>query len=192
MVIKKELKDAVFNELQKYEPLMDLAKVRKELLDWLQQLPFPGNPDTESWEDNIREFPAQPEDEQLESGIRVRLSLPLLTKENRYLLSIMESLTPSSRNVYIVTVHVNWKDDEWQLQKNVEESYTGHFNDTPKARHAIWAQNFKQDGLGDALTNCALAILGHELIKQPQSDASDKAMLNPLPTKVSFPKSEDD
>ncbi|RKX24769.1 MAG: hypothetical protein DRP47_10855 [Candidatus Zixiibacteriota bacterium] len=192
MVVKKELQKAVLNELLKSEQLMDLAQIRKEFLQWLEQLPFPGNSETESWEDHIREFPAKSGEEQLESGLRVRLNLPLQTKENRYLLSILESLAPTSRNVYIISVHVNWKDNEWQLQKNVEESYTGYFDDAPKASHAIWAQNFIPGELGHALNSCVIAILGHELIRQPQQPNPDKISPKPLPVSVSFPKQSDD
>ncbi|MBU8934481.1 MAG: hypothetical protein KOO62_10805 [candidate division Zixibacteria bacterium] len=191
MAVSKELKDAVLGELQKGQPLMNLELVRQELLKWLEHLPIPDNSENETWEQRLREFPAEPEDVGLESGLRIRLSLSLRTKENRYQLSILESLMPTSREVHIVCVHVNWKDTEWQLQKNVEQCYAGNFDDAPKASHTVWAQNFVLGQLGDALAACALAIFGNELIND-QSQDEDKNLCNPLPVSVNFPKPSDD
>ncbi|MBN2227073.1 MAG: hypothetical protein JW763_06880 [candidate division Zixibacteria bacterium] len=163
MAISDSARKAVLNELKKREPLMDIESVRQELLDWLEQIPFPDYPDASNWRDCIKTFPADENDQDSDSGLRVRLALRLFTAHNRYVVSLMESLDPGSRGVYILTAHVNWKEDERKRQMMVDRGYIGHFDDVLKARHTIWAQTVRRGEIHEGLNACAAAILGNEL-----------------------------
>ncbi|MFH1374638.1 MAG: hypothetical protein ABII79_12660 [bacterium] len=187
MPVSKEVKEAVLEQLQKGEPLMDVAAIRGELLGWLEQIPFPAYPQADSWQDCMEVFAADPSDEKLDSGIRLRLTLPLYTGGNRYLLAIMESLVPASRGTYFVSLHVNWKADEWRMQKSLEEVYTGRFDDALRAGHTLWAQTFHAGELAQALNCCAIAILAHELVDEPCSQGSGDLMKLPQPAVLNFP-----
>ena len=188
MPVSKEVKEAVLNELQKDEPLMDIEGIKQELLDWLAQIPFPAYPGAACWEDCLQAFPAAPEEKQQKSGISIRLTLPLYTRENKYLIAIMESLDPASRGVYFLSMHVNWKSNEWRLQKALEEVYTGQFDDALKAKHTIWAQTFQQKQLHEALNGCALAILGQELAGESCTEKEGESVEQVYPTIVRFPR----
>ncbi len=191
MPVSDETKTAVKNELLKKEPLMDLPALKKMLLDWLMQWNRPDNPDNNDWTDLVQEFPASEEDKQAHKGTRMRLAVRLNTKANRYMIAILESLDPNSRGVYIVSLFVNWKEDEYRFQQVVERNYAGHFDGTLKAKHTLWAQTFGQRELPDALNSCAVAILGHELIVPPIDETPDVVEHRPgeIP---SFPQPFDD
>ena len=188
MPVSKEVKEAVLNELQKDEPLMDIEGIKQELLDWLAQIPFPAYPGAVCWEDCLQAFPAAPDEKQQKSGISIRLTLPLYTRENKYLIAIMESLDPASRGVYFLSVHANWKSNERCLQKALEEAYTGLFDDALKAKHAIWVQTFQKGELHEALNGCALAILGQELVGESYTEKEGESVEQVYPTIVRFPR----
>ncbi len=191
MPLSKAVKSAVKKELLQKEPLLDVAGTKTVLLKWLSRWNRPDNPDSNDWADLVQEFPADPGDNELTSGTRMRLAVRLNTKANRYLLAILESLDPHSRGVYFISVFVNWKEDEYRFQQVVENSYAGHFNDALKAKHTLWAQTFRQRELLDALNSCAVAILGHELIVPPTDETPD--MVKHRPDEIpSFPEPLDD
>ena len=158
----------------------------------MEQIPLPAYPQEDTWQDCIDVLAADPSDEKLDSGIRIRLTLPLYTHENRYLLAIMESLVPSSREVYFVSLHVNWKADEWRMQKSLEEVYTGRFDDALRAGHTLWAQTFRAGALAQALNCCAIAILAHELVGVPCPQESGEPVILPQPGVLSFPSQTDE
>ena len=192
MVVDKETRDAVKKDLERQQPLMDVAEMEKDFLSWLAELKFPVSPDASSWEDCLRTFPSTEEEQSLESGRRIRLALQLHTIENQYVISIIENLEPSSRGTHTICVHVNWRLDEWQKQKTVESGYTGKFDDLPKARHTIWAQTFRPGGLISALNTCAIAILGNELKGHSQTRTIGERLRHPQATSVTFPSTIED
>jgi hypothetical protein len=153
------------------KPLMDVDLVQKDLLEWLAELRFPVSSGWYSWEDCVKlNYPTE-EEEAAEQGHRIRISLTLQTKVNHYLILLIENLAPDSRGVYIASVHVKWRKEEWQMQRFTDASYRGEFADIPKARHTLWAQNFRMGELHDALNACAVAILSHELVPHEASGA---------------------
>ena len=168
--------------LQREEPLMDTPSMRERIIAWLGDLPCPGEHDTD-WGERLKEFPADPEEKKSDSGVRIRFALRLRTEQNQYLMSILECLAPSARGNYILSVHVNWDEQERKQQRMLEETYQDGFDDTLRARHAIWVQNFKEDELEQALSAGAVAMLGRELIAEPSS-------LNPrrnIPVDLPYP-----
>jgi len=183
--------EAVKRDLLKKESLMDLPAFKKMLLDWLMQWNRPDDPDSNDWADLVQEFPADPGDNELTSGMRMRLVVRLATSGNRYLIAVLESLDPHNRGVYFISVFVNWKEDEYRLQQMIEENYAGHFDGALKAKHTLWAQTFRQRELLDALNSCAMAVLGHELIAPPNDESLDIVVRRPGET-PSFPEPLDD
>jgi hypothetical protein len=190
MTFSAEQKMKVVEELVQYQPLMPVEVIRQEFLNWLQHLRFPFRSEPSSWDDSLRVIRADADDEKLISGRRIRLALCLFTRTNRYLISVLENLAPSARGVYTVAVHVDWTREEWHKQRRVDTTYCGGFDDALRARHVIWAEPFRQGGLGHALDAVALAILGHELIGRPQPDI-DGALIHHLNT-VAFQYPEPD
>ena len=188
MPVSKEAKEAVLNQLRKDDPLMDIESTKQELLDWLAQIPFPAYPDAACWEDCLQAFPAAPEENQQKSGISIRLTLPLYTRENRYLIAIMESLDPASRGVYFLSAYANWKSNERCLQKALEEAYAGQFDDALRPKHTIWVQTFQKGELHEALNGCALAILGQELVGESCTEKEGESVEQAYPTIVRFPR----
>lgn len=172
-------------------PLLDLDAVKTELFQWLAELKLPAEAEVSSWEELVREFPAELEDKE-RTGVRVRLALGLCTKENRYLISIMECLDVDSRGVYLISAHVNWKADELKIQKKVDEGYLGHFDDVLRAKHALWAQTFRLQEFTDALGRCAIAILGHELVHRPDQLIDVESIVQPRVASPSFPEPTDE
>jgi len=174
------IKSAIVDQCQRDLPLMNVERIRQGVLDWLRQIKFPSGPTNASWEDCLHVCPTEEGDEKLESGIRIRLSLNLRTAQNSYLLSIMECLAPDSREVYILSAHVNWKEAEKRFQKSLDKGYLGRFEDVLRARHTVWAQTFRESELPEALNSCALALLGNELVAQDlaATGADSKAMSN--------------
>lgn len=144
--------------------MMDLSRVTGIVLEWLQYMRIPDNAPYESWEQAIDIFPAKPDEATLESGLRLRLCFRLFTRENQYLISILESLHPMSRGVYALTVHTNWHPGEEQLQRAVEETYIGSFDDQLRAHHTLWAQNITYSTLREGLDASACAMLSNELV----------------------------
>lgn len=192
MPVSEEVKSAVKNELLKGEPLMDLPAFKKDLLSWLEQLPAPGDSDS-GWEKQVHEFPAEPDDAKADNGTRIRLAVRLATSVNRYMIALLESLDPQSRGVYFATVHVNWKEDEYRKQEAVEQSYAGQFDGLLKAKHNLWTQTFQMHELHKALNSCAIAILGHELAKQPQPQAEKvERVPHDIIAPPQFPKTVED
>jgi len=187
MPISDQAKQAMLIELKKHEPLMDIESTRRELLDWLEQLPFPAYPDVSRWEDCVKTFPLDENDKKSDSGLRIRLAVRLFTAQNRYVISIMESLDPSSRGVFILTAHVNWKESERKKQMMVDRGYIGHFDDVLKARHTIWAQTVRQGELHDGLNSCATAILGNELTGRCRDDAEGTPVTIGPPQRITLP-----
>ena len=192
MVNIEIIKDAIKREFKQSRPLMDTEDTKQTLLDWLTQIKFPAYPKASSWEECIQIFPSKPEDQKRESGLDIRLALRLYTKENTYLICIMECLNPESRGIYILTTHINWKADEWQVQKDIEERYLGEFNDMPRSRHIIWAQTFRPKELQEALNASAIAILGHELVGEHISDSKEEPVKTPFSQSVNFPAKDKD
>ncbi|MCX6835236.1 MAG: hypothetical protein NTW07_08920, partial [candidate division Zixibacteria bacterium] len=100
-------------------------------------------------------------------------------------------LEPDSRGNYLISVYVNWKAPERQMQKLVEEGYRGHFDDVLRGRHTLWAQTFRSGDLGEALDCCAKAILSNELVSRPDAARDFEKIKIPLPTAARFPKPEE-
>ena len=150
--------------------MMDTAKMKEQVLSWLEQFKFPGPAGRLSWEDCILEYPAQHEEKESLSGRRLRITVNLFTAANQYIISIIECLAPNVRGTYIITVHVNWTKRERQVQQTIDESYKGSFDNGLKARHIIWIQSFGEKQLFSALDACAVAIFGHELTPSVESD----------------------
>ena len=172
-------------------PLMDVAAARDELVCWLAEMKLPPGCQAATWESLIKTFPSKPEEISEMSGVRIRLALPLATKENKYLIAILECLETDSRGNFLISVYVNWKAPERQMQKLVEEGYRGHFDDVLRGRHTLWAQTFRTGELAGALDCCAKAILSNELVSS-QGATLDCEKINILSqTAARFPKSED-
>ena len=186
---KEQIADAILTELQKDLPLMDVHKVREELTTWLKQLPLPNNSNANSWDELIKEFPVKENEKELTGGLKIRLSLRLSTPSNNYIISIIESFVPSSREKYIIAVFSGWKKDEWAMQKHIDELYKGGFNDTIRTKHIIWAQNFTKSTFEQALNSCAIAIMGNE-INEVKSISKNKQIKNLIPAKFSYPEKE--
>jgi hypothetical protein len=103
----------------------------------------------------------------------------------------MECLERDSRGVYLISVHVNWKMQERQMQKLVEEGYRGRFDDTLRAKHALWAQTYRPREFTDALSACFKAILSHEL-KAGHEMPDSARPINPVkPSVAHFPKQDE-
>ena len=192
MVVDRETRKAAKKELERQQPLMDVAEMEKDFLSWLAELKFPVTPDAVSWQDCLKTFPSTEDEQNLESGRRIRLALQLHTTENQYVISIIENLEPSSRGTHTICVHVNWKLDEWQKQKTVESGYKGKFDDLPTARHTIWAQTFRPGGLISALNACAVAILGNELAGRSQTRTIGEHLQRPQAASIRFPSQTED
>ena len=158
------IKQAIVKQHRKDLPLMDVEKVRREVLDWLRQVKYPAGSDGDSWEDDLRVYPPGEGDKKVKSGLKVRLALTLQTARNTYLLSIMECLAPDSREVYILSAYVNWQTNEKRFQEALDRGYLGRFEDVLRARHTVWAQTFRENELHEALDACARALLGNELV----------------------------
>lgn len=191
MPIDSRTKALLKKHLEKEQPLMDISEIKKDFLEWLSQVKFPPYPNATSWENCLRVFPPAKDEQELDSGRRVRLVLPLQTKENLYAISIIENLEPSNRGVYTLTVHVNWKQDEWHKQKIVEIGYKGEFIDAPKARHTIWAQTVRPGFLWEGLNACAIAILGNELVGSTPIRSKGESIHRPPLSNTVFPRSDD-
>ncbi len=164
MADSRDIKEAPSEELLKAQPLMDVDLVKKELLDWLAELRFPVSAGKHAWDDCIKVNRPTEEEQTVGEGHRIRVSLTLHTRVNHYLILIIENLAPDSREVFAISVHVRWQKEEWQMQRHADANYKGEFTDIPKARHTLWAQNFRIGQLHEALNACAVAILGHELV----------------------------
>jgi len=178
---KIAIREAILQEYRKDAPLLDIELLKRDLLTWLAQIKFPRSEREGSWEECIREYPSTPEEKGIESGVRIRLTVALRTNDNRYLLSVMECLAPDSRGVYIIAVHVNWKEVEWRKQKALAEGYVARFNDVLEPRHTIWVQTFQEKELPDALSACAVAILGNELVGAPPPEDSREVLRRDFP-----------
>jgi len=187
MADNKKLKGDIKKQAKEERPWMDIDKIKQEFIDWLAQLRFPGNPGAAYWEDCVRVFRSDPKEELPKTGLLVRLALRLYTTENRYLIAIMECLDPESNGVNILTTHVNWKNEEWQMQKTVDEGYTGKFIDMLRPKHTIWAQTIREGELREGLNSCAIAILGNELISEPQTQTSGEPIDPRYPLRTRFP-----
>ncbi len=173
-------------------PLMDVDQVREELLGWLALLTLPAGLASDSWEDQIRVFPADERDLEADIGIRVRLALRLCTPENRYLISIMECLEADSRGTYLIGAHVNWKLDELKKQQRVDREYRGTYDDLLRSRHTLWAQTFRAGELGEALNSCAVAIMNNELVAEPTPILETKPIARPQSAAPCFPPTDRD
>jgi len=191
MPVSENKKKAVLNELKKMRPLMDVDSMKKEFLRWLDQFELPAYPDAHSWADCLKTFPPREEEHLMNKGLKLRLALKLCTVSNQYLVSILESLEPCSRGIYIISVHKNWHTGEKRLMKIIEENYAGSFNDTLRAQHSVWIQTFKADQLHEALNSCASAILGNELTAHTVENNSGEPIDIPARTRVKFPKQDD-
>lgn len=187
---KEQIAEAILTELQKDLPLMDVSGIKAEMLEWLKQLPLPKGSKAESWDKLILEIPSSENDKELYKGLRIRLSLKLSTASNHYIISIIESLAPSSRNKYIIAVYSGWKKDERILQKQIVEKYNGRFDDTISPKDVIWVQNFESGSLHDALTPCAIAIMGHELCERNEKSISN-SISHPPPSNFTYPVKKD-
>lgn len=186
---KEQIADAILTELQKGLPLMDVHKVREELTTWLKQLPLPNNSNANSWDELIKEFPVKENEKELTEGLKIRLSLRLSTPSNNYIISIIESFVPSSREKYIIAVYAGWKKDEWAIQKQIDELYKGGFDDTIRTNHIIWIQNFTKNNLEQALNSCAIAIMGNE-INEVKSTSKNEPIKNLIPENFNYPEKE--
>jgi hypothetical protein len=170
------------------KPLMDVEAARSELVRWLTEIKLPPGCQAATWESLIKIFPSKPEELSETTGVRMRLALPLVTEENKYLIAVLECLDPNSRGNYLISVYVNWKAPERQMQKLVEEGYRGHFDDVLRGRHTLWAQTFRAGELAGALDCCAKAILSNELVSRPDAILDCDRIKIPSPTAARFPK----
>lgn len=169
---------------------MSLERTKSDLLDWLCQLKFPAYPNASGWEDCITMYPDKdPDAPRPNEGIKLRFTLKLYTYEHRYLISIIECFDPDSSNVGIITVHMNWDEKEYNLQKTIETSYKQFFQDSIRAKQIIWAQSFYFDELYEALNCCAMAILSNEL-KGGIKETDKNIVQHSHPLKASFPEHE--
>jgi hypothetical protein len=173
------------------KPLMDVDATRTELVCWLAEVKLPPGCQATTWESLIKTFPSKLEEKMETSGVRIRLALPLVTKENKYLIAVLERLEPDSRGNYLISVYVNWKAAERQMQKLVEEGYHGHFDDVLRGRHTLWAQTFRAGEMANALDCCAKAILSNELVARPDTVLDCEKIKVPSTTAARFPKPED-
>jgi len=172
-------------------PLMNVEATKADLLKWLADLKLPSGSTAQSWDELIQIFPASPSEQNEASGVKMRLALRLFTVENTYLVSVMECLERDSRGVCLISVHVNWRLPERQVQKMVEESYRGQFDDTLRAKHALWAQTYRSREFPDALSACFKAILSHEL-KAGQLPDESMTPIHPVLSAVAhFPKPDE-
>jgi hypothetical protein len=78
-----------------------------------------------------------------------------------------------------------------QVQKMVEESYQGHFDDVLRARHTLWAQTFRLREFSEAITSCFKAILSHELVAEHPTDELITPIKHSLPAVARFPKPDE-
>ncbi|MBI4719782.1 MAG: hypothetical protein HY770_00815 [Chitinivibrionia bacterium] len=143
---------------------MNLEKARSELLDWLSQLKFPANDSDKRWDDCLRLFPAAEGEEDLDSGIRLRMSVRLGTRNNQYEISVLECLETSARGTFLACCHLGANEMETQLRRLTTKSTAVRVEDVFKSRATIWVQSFHEGGLLPALDGCGRAILGQELI----------------------------
>ncbi|MCK5128056.1 MAG: hypothetical protein KAR42_17500 [candidate division Zixibacteria bacterium] len=192
MPLSKETQDAVAHELRKDLPLMDIEKIKKQFLGWLAKLNFPAYPEKETWEDCLNIIPHNEGGKNLESGVKIRLSLTLYTQANKYLLSIMECFDPEARGYYIFTVHTNWDENEKRLLKRIDNQYVKEFDGSLKAKHTVWAQTFSEDKLHEALDAGAVAILSHELIGAPLEKTDGNSIQLPSYSAPAFIEKTDD
>ena len=191
MTQKEQIAEALLTELQKDLPLMDIPGIKAEMMEWLKRLPLPKGTKADGWEQLIWVFPSNDNEKELYEGLRIRISLKLNTTSNHYIISIIESLTPASRNKYIIAVYSGWKKDEWVLQKQIEEKYKGRFDDIISPKNVIWVQNFEAGSLHDALTSCAIAILGHELCERNEK-SEIIPISHPFPSNFTYPEKTED
>ncbi|MFQ5454426.1 MAG: hypothetical protein ACE5D6_09615, partial [Candidatus Zixiibacteriota bacterium] len=84
-----------------------------------------------------------------------------------------------------------WKDQEWHIQKILDQTYNDEFNDVLKAKHTIWAQTFREHELHEALNSSLIAIMGNELVGEQQDYIHKEIIKNPLPLKTTFPVQEE-
>ncbi len=185
------IKEALMDHLQREEPLMDTPTMRDRIVKWLGHLPCPGDDDA-SWENYLKEFPSDPQEKKSSTGVRIRFALRLRTAANQYLLSVLECLAPSARGNYILSVHVNWDEQERKQKKMLEETYQDGFDDTLRARHTIWVQNFKDDELEQALSAGVVAMLGQELIAEESTANQNMPVDLPYPGPTTFPSESTD
>ena len=136
-----------------------IDEIREDLIEWLAQLRFPDVEGSGSWSDCVRLFDVDPEEEEQQVGVKVRLAFRLYTERNQYLISIMECLNPEDKDVHILATHVNWRSGEWEKQKKLDEAYGGRFVDALRGRHTVWTQTFRKGELHGALDAAAARIL---------------------------------
>ena len=184
----EDVKAALLEQLQHREASAEVDALTDDFVAWLQMLGPGRDTGAEDWSKRIKVFPTEPGDEQLDSGVRLRIALRLNTNQNRYLISILECLAPADHGVCILTVHMNWIDKELMQQRIVEQTYTGQSDDSLRACHIIWVQNFRRPDFFDALAGAAVAILGRELVtKPPEPDQPGQPLAPPPRQAVDFP-----
>lgn len=171
--------------------VMDTDYLRREFLVWLGDLRFPGSPKASDWDEWLEVFDRDPADDGRESGLRIWAALRLYTDKNRYLITILESFRPSDAGVYFATTHVSWRSEEKNRQEKVDKAYSGQFDDGLRQRHMLWAQTFRRREIHEALSACALAILGHELVGAPPAASAGQPLNLLMPQKASFPVAAD-
>lgn len=170
----------------------NLETAKHNILDWLNQIKFPMYSNCTDWEDCLivhadeTEQAIPPQD-----GFKLRFNLKLYTMHHSYLLSIIECFSTQDKKVGIITVHQNWDEKEFKIQKAIETSYQKNFQDALRAKQTIWAQTFFEDKLFEGLNSCALAILGNELKGEPQKKEVTTFKMQ-VPAVVNLPKKEID
>ncbi len=189
----ERIKEAIKSEFEKQQPRADMELVKQALMDWLAQMKLPACSTAGSWEDCLMVFDDKPGEELPDEGLKIRLALRLFTRENSYLIAIMECLGRGARGVLLLSTHVNWKEDERMAQKAIEEKYVGQFTDMPRAKHIIWAQTIQEQELHEAMNAAAIAILGHELVGERPSTGGEADLLShPISSAAAFPRQDDD
>ena len=192
MVIDENAKEQLLEQLVRTQQASDDEALREEFLLWLEQIPFPGGSESGKWDACLKTFPRFDDESESLPPRQVRFALALHTATNRYIVAVIENSESSSTQEYAVCVYVDWKKDEWHRQKALDTVYRGTFDDHPRPRHIIWAQNFRPGELGEALNASAIAILGHELVGAPATTLDGELIKDLHLTVVDFPSRDQD
>ena len=187
----KEMMKKVVREEQAKDRRLPPNRLKEILVNWLAEMKIPAGTDADSWADLIQVFPIN-EDDARTSGLEMLLAVRLATRENRYLITVMRSLSSDHPEVGAVSTYVNWQPTEKRMQAAVERTYTGEFDDILRAKHTLWAQTFKIHEFRDALCSCAIAILSKELTVAPDEPLKVESIPWCQPTALHVPEPIDE
>ena len=186
------VKSLIKEQFGKDRDVMDSAFLRREVLLVLGDMPCPVGKKRENWEDWLEIYELAPDDKDRDSGLRIWAALRMYTAQNRYLITVLESLNPMDTGVYFATAHVSWREEERQRQERVDKGYKGQFDDSLRHRHMLWAQTFRKTEIRSALMSCLMAVLGHELTPDPPAGTSGEPLKHVVPQRTSFPLQQEE